>query len=294
MLLTTIFCETDDFCKNFQKQFKVNLLSNGDSRRNRSFSMTLSEIMAIIIFFPYSGYKTFKDYYEKHVMVNMKADFPGLVSYTRFLELKQKCFFALLIFATSRCGKCTGISFIDSFSLEVCHIKREHSNKVFQNFAKKGMTSMGWFFGFKLHLMINHLGEIIGFFITPGNVADNNENVLMKLTKKVFGKLFGDKGYLINSELFEKLYNNGVQLITKLRKNMKNKLMLMKDKILLGMRRLIETVGGLLKEQLSLEHTRHRSKIGFFVHIFSVILAYSFREHKPSIGAKPIALPKFC
>ena len=106
---------------------------------------------------------------------------------------------------------------------------------------------MGWFYGFKLHLVINHQGEVVAFCITPGNIADNNEGVLLKLTKKLFGKLFGDRGYLINEEFFKKLYSNGVYLVTKIRKNMSNRLVELKDKLLLRKRGVIESVGNILK-----------------------------------------------
>ena len=103
-------------------------------------------------------------------------------------------------------AECTGVSFIDSFSLNVCHNRRIYSHKVFKGIAQRGKTSVGWFYGFKLHIIINHGGEIISFYITSGNVADNNEKVLKKLTQKLFGKLYGDKGYIVRPEIFEKLY----------------------------------------------------------------------------------------
>ena len=215
----------------------------------------------------------------------MQSDFHELVSYNRFTELRQKVFLPLLIYVQLNTIKqCTGTSYIDSFALEVCHIRRTSSHKMFKGLARKGKTSVGWFYGFKLHLVINHAGEIIAFYITPGNVADNNELVLIKLTKKLFGKLFGDRGYIVNEDLFKKLYANGLHLVTKIRKNMKNKLMSLEDKILLRSRGIIESIGGVLKESLSLEHSRHRSIFGFFVHVLSTIIAYNFRENKPSIS----------
>ena len=284
MHLTKIFYEVDEFCKQFEKQFERRLLTNGEGKRDRAFQLTLSEIMTIMIYYHESGYKTFKNFYEKHVLVHMKADFHPLVSYNRFLELRQNALAPLLMFLQFNALKCcTGISFIDSFPLKACHVKRAYSHKTFKGLAKRGKTSVGWFYGFKLHMIINHLGEIIAFCITPGNVSDNNENVLIKLTKKVFGKLFGDRGYLTNELLFKKLYSNGVHLITKIRKNMKNKLMPLQDKFFLRKRGTIESVGSILKESESLEHTRHRSLGGFFAHVIATLVAYNFREKKPSI-----------
>ncbi len=284
MHLTKIFYEIDEFCKRFEKQFERRLLTNGEGKRNRAFQLTLSEIMTIMVFYHESGYKTFKDFYEKHVLVYMKADFNPLVSYNRFLELRQNAFIPLLMFLQlNALSRCTGISFIDSFPLKACHVKRSYFHKTFKGLAQKGKTSVGWFYGFKLHVIINHIGEIIAFCITPGSVSDNNESVLIKLTKKIFGKLFGDRGYLINEQLFTKLYSNGVHLITKIRKNMKNKLMPLQDKLLLRKRGIIESVGSILKGSESLEHTRHRSLSGFFAHVIATLVAYNFREKKPSI-----------
>ena len=285
MHLTKIFYEVDEFCKQFEKQFERRLLSVGEDKRKRAFSLTLSEIMTIMIYYHESGYKTFKDYYEKHVMIYMRGDFKALVSYNRFIELRQKALLPLLIFLQlNGLRKCTGISYIDSFPLEVCHVKRASSHKTFKGIAQKGKSSMGWFYGFKLHLVINHQGEVVAFCITPGNIADNNEGVLLKLTKKLFGKLFGDRGYLINKELFKKLYSNGIHLVTKIRKNMSNKLVELKDKLLLRKRGVIESVGNILKESISIEHSRHRSLAGFLCHVLASLVTYCFREKKPSIA----------
>lgn len=284
MHLEAIFYEIDEFCKQFETEFKAHLLSVGSGRRKRAFRMSLSEIMTIAIWYHQSGYQNFKSFYTKHVLVHMKCDFNQLVSYNRFVELKNSAMLPLMIFAQlCSLGKCTGISFIDSFALKACHTRRISSNKVFKNVARRGKTSVGWFYGFKLHLIMNHRGEIISFCLTPGNVADNNEHILIRLTKKVYGKLFGDKGYLVNPKLFEKLHLKGVQLVTKVRKNMKNKILSMFDKFCLRKRGVIESLGAILKESCGLEHTRHRSVIGFFSHIASCLIAYSFREKKPSI-----------
>jgi hypothetical protein len=258
--------------------------------------MNPSEIMTIAIYFHFSGYKTFKDYYEKFVLVYLKSEFPNLVSYNRFLELRKNIAMPLAIFAQlqAQLVKCTGVSFIDSFCLKVSHQRRIHSHKVFKGIAQRGKTSVGWFYGFKLHIIINHVGEIISFYITPGNISDNNEKVLDKLTRKLFGKLYGDKGYIVRPEIFEKLYLKGVYLITKLRKNMKNKLISLEDKIGLKKRGAIESVGAILKEDLSLEHSRHRSVFGFMTHVIATLVAYSFRDKKPQIATTAKAIAKIC
>ncbi|MBE8416775.1 IS982 family transposase, partial [Leptospira borgpetersenii] len=110
--------------------------------------------------------------------------------------------------------KCSGISFIDSTILKVCDNRRIHSHKVFKDIAQRGKSSTGWFYGFKLHLIINDQGELLSFMVTPGNVDDRNLKVIFPLSKNIYGKLFGDRGY-ISQSLFESLYEKGIQLITK-------------------------------------------------------------------------------
>jgi hypothetical protein len=181
-----------------------------------------------------------------------------------------------------RTGKCTGISFIDSTTLDVCDNRRIHLHKVFKGIAERGKSSMGWFYGFKLHLVVNDRGEILSFYLTPGNTDDRNTEVIKELTKNLFGKLFGDKGY-ISKKIFDMLHEKGIQLITKVKKNMKNKLMLAEDKLLLRKRALIETINDHLKNICQIEHSRHRSLVNFMVNIISGLVAYSFLPKKPSL-----------
>ena len=172
---------------------------------------------------------------------------------------------------------------INSLPLRSCHIKREKQHKVFKGIAQKGQCSLGWFYGFKLHIIINDRGEILDFIITPGNVNDRKPLNDMDLHKRIFGKLYGDKGY-ISKDLFEKLFVDGVHLITKIKKNMKNSLMLLQDKIALRKRALIETVNDELKNICQIEHTRHRSFENFTTNLLSGLIAYSFFDKKPSIN----------
>lgn len=182
-------------------------------------------------------------------------------------------------------GECTAISFIDSTVLRVCHNKRIKRNKVFKDIAKVGKSTMGWFFGFKLHLIINDKGEILSFYLTQGNVDDRNIKAITKMTEQLFGKLFGDKGY-ISKALSDILFGNGIQLITTVKRNMKQKALSNEERILLRKRSVIETVNDELKNICQVEHTRHRSISGFLLNIISAIVAYAFFPKKPSI--KPI------
>jgi IS5 family transposase len=183
----------------------------------------------------------------------------------------------------------TGISFIDSTRIAVCHPKRIKRNKVFADVAKLGKSTMGWFFGFKLHLIVNDQGEILALCITPGNVDDRQP--VPGMTKELFGKLFGDKGY-ISQALFEELYAKGLQLITHIRKNMKNRLLPLAEKLLLRKRSLIETINDQLKNisqacperSRRIEHTRHRSVSNFMVNLLAGLVAYTHQEKKPALN----------
>jgi hypothetical protein len=285
MDLTTIFYHTDEFCKLFEKEVKVRILTSGLNKRNRKIGLELGEIMTILIYYHQSGFKTFKDFYTRSF--ELKPAFPTMPSYNRFVELQKKALLPLMVFAKIY-GRyaCNGISFIDSFSLEVSHPRRIYSHKVFRGLAERGKTSVGWFFGFKLHVIINPYGEIIDFLITAGNIADNDAKTIETLMQNIFGKVYGDKGYLLNKEMIEKLYSQGVQIITKIRKNMKNILMHLSDKLCLKKRGIVESVGAVLKEDCNIEHSRYRNPMTLFLNVCAGLMAYAFREKKPSLLAK--------
>ncbi len=239
MILTQLFVEIDDFMKEFEVTMKQKLIRDGKMKRDRNTRLSLGEIMTIIVYFQMSGYRNFKDYYIRHVSRHLRPEFPELLSYKRFVALKSRVLLPLAAFMKSRrTGECTGISFVDSTTIVVCHTRRIHQHKVFSDLAQRGKSSTGWFYGFKLHLIVNEFGDILDFVFTPGNVDDRNEKLMDKLSRRIFGKLIGDKGYL-SKKLFEQLWEKGIQLITKIKKNMKNVLMPIIDKLLLRKRALI-------------------------------------------------------
>lgn len=288
MKLVEIFCEVDDF---LHTHFTHNPMrgcllpdSRFTSKRKRQTSLCVSEQIAIVIFFQLSGYKDFKHYYLNHILVERQQDFPTAVSYSRFITLMPRVLLPLAGFLLfTRMGRCSGVSFIDSTAIRVCHNKRIFSHKVFKGLAKVGKTTMGWFYGLKLHLIVNTRGELLSFALTAGSVADNNKDLVSRLaTAKLWGKLFGDKGY-ISAPLAEALQRRNIRLITALRANMKNKLLPMEDKLLLRKRSLIESINDELKNNSELEHTRHRSRQNFLVHFFSALTAYTYLPKKPSL-----------
>ena len=280
MTTLALFCDVDDFCTAFAPLWQQILLAAQPTQRNRKSGLCLSEVMTIVIQFHLSGYRTFKDYYTKEVLRHQRAEFPGLVSYTRFIELLPSTFVPLCVYLKTRFGTCSGISFIDSTKLSVCHNRRIWSHQVLAELAARGKTSVDWFYGFKLHLVVNDCGELLAVRITAGNVDDRQP--VPELVRHLFGKLFGDRGY-ISQSLFEQLWEQQVQLITKLKKKMKNKLLPWVDKLLLRKRAIVETINDQLKNLSQIEHSRHRSPYNYFVNLIAGLVAYTFREKKPSL-----------
>jgi hypothetical protein len=282
MDIVELFCDIDDWSEkaqeNYKKQFPAQPLSKWPSK------LSLSEIMTIMIFFHESrGFRNFKSFYHLYVCkINGTANlFPNIVSYNRFVELMRCAIIPLTYFLKIRFGYNTGIAFIDSTKIVVCHNKRINSNRVFKNLAARGKSTMGWFYGFKLHLIINDKGEILTCQLTAGNVDDRT--FVPYMTEELTGKLFGDKGY-ISKELALQLLKGGLQLITPVRKNMQQKLIPLLDKILLRKRSIIETVNDLLKNDYHIDHTRHRSPMNFIGNLLSGLIAYTYREKLPEIN----------
>lgn len=282
--ITEIFCSIDDFCKEFVPLFEQRLIGKC-KRRNKPSKLSLSEVMTIQVLFHLSGIRTFKKFYMGYLSQHLKGYFPNTVSYNRMVELCSESMLPLLAYLKAQgTGHCSGISFIDSTPLRVCHNRRIHSHKVFNGLAQRGQCSLGWFFGFKLHIVTNDSGQIIDLLITPGNKDDREPLKMNNFIKKLWGKLYGDKGY-IGKELFETLFSNGIHLVTRLKKNMKTKLLTpMYDVIMLRKRAVIETIIDQLKNIFQIEHSRYRSPVNFFTNVFSGLIAYNFTDKKPSLN----------
>lgn len=280
MSLLELFCKIDDFCQEFERGWHQQLLKDGRKKRNRKGNMSLNELLTIVVHFHQIGFRNFKAFYLVYVWQHLRSEFPKLLSYTRFVQLMPHLVTPMSVYLQSCYGTCTGISFIDATAIVVCHNRRISQHRVFKAIASRGKTSTGWFFGFKLHLVVNELGEILGCCATPANVDDRAPTP--RLTAKLVGKLFADMGYL-SQPLFTELWQRGLQLITKIRKNMKNKLMVMTDKLLLRKRSIIETINDQLKNISQIEHSRHRSLDGFMLNLLAGLVAYTHQTKKPSI-----------
>jgi Transposase DDE domain len=278
--ITEIFYLSDEFCNKFFAAIEPNLIGNAPKRKPK---MSESEVITIMTLFHMGGYRNMKHFYEYYVKLHLKSEFPNTVSYNRFTELMQAAVLPMTIMLKTCClGESTGISFVDSTPIRVCKTKRIKRNKVFKGIAEVGKSTMGYFYGFKLHLIINDKGEILNFVITQANVDDREPLKNKRFIKKIAGKLYGDKGYL-SKDLTSMLFVDGIHLITTIRNNMKNCLMELKDKIMLRKRSVIETVNDELKNMCQVEHSRHRSFGNFITNILSGLIAYSFFPKKPSI-----------
>jgi transposase len=281
MSILELFCNVDDFCLWYARCVSKCALGPVKAKPGPKSGLVMSEIMTIIIHFHQSHYRDFKAYYTQHVLVHLRSEFPGLVSYTRFVELMPAALLPLCAYLQSRLVSSRGLAFIDSTPLPVCHNKRIARHKVFAGLAARGKTSMGWFYGFKLHLIVDDRGELLAFYLPPGNVGDRQP--VPHMAKKLWGKFFGDRGYL-SQALFERLFRQGLQLITPLRKNMRNRLMPPMDKLLARKRSIIETINDQLKNISQIAHTRHRSPINFLVNLIAGLIAYTHQPKKPSLN----------
>ena len=255
--ITKIFCMADDFSKIYDKFIKVNGLGPRRDRRKRNYhrapKLSDSEVITIMILFHFSGYKCLKHFYTGYVLPHMRHMFPNPVSYNRLTALR------------------------------VCRNQRIHLHRVFRGQAQRGQCSMGWFYGFKLHLVCNEKGELLSFMLTPGNVDDREPLKNTAFLENISGKLVGDKGYISKVD--------GIQLLTKVRNNMKGALMSVADKILVRKRAIIETVNDELKNMAQIEHSRHRSVANFTVNLVSALSAYCFFPKKPMIAVDRCTSP---
>jgi hypothetical protein len=284
MDILTVFCEIDDFCQVFEPRFNQMLIENGTRQRCKPCGLRNSEVMTILVMFHISGYRNLKTFYNSFVCQYWHKEFPDLPSYNRFVERERDVLIPLWCYLHLKRGSCTGISFVDATTLKVCQNLRIPRHKVFRGSAGRGQTSIGWFYGFKLHLIINDRGEILSCYVTAGNCDDRKPVAgMVKKARRMFGKLFGDKGY-ISKALTECLQLEEVQLVTGIKKTMKNKLVNLSDKLLLRKRAIIETVNDQLKNISQIEHSRHRSLWNFLGNVAAGLIAYSFKEKKPSLN----------
>ena len=276
-----LFCLVDDFTKRFRLLCSQKSIAYKKKKiRHRVSRTSLSEVMTILIVFHRSNYRTFKHFYLHEIKTKWAYLFPNLVKYARFTQLVAEAFFPLFCFVKEQQGEWTDLQFIDSTVLTCSHVKRASSHKTFRRLARWGKTTVGYFFGFKLHLVINRHAEIVAFRLTAGNVDDRKP--VPKMVQAIKSKLYADRGY-ISKKLRKELLEKGVFLVTKLKKKMKNELMGLYDKLMLRKRALIESVYNLLKSSCQIEHHRHRSRWNFLSNLLSALAAYCLNPNKPRL-----------
>lgn len=282
--LSEVFVETDDLYKSFYT-WACTYAPSCVFTSKRPFKLSPAEIATITIGYHVSGYKCFEYYYKECIKKQYLHCFPTAPSYKRFVSLIIWVLPLLLLLLLHKCGQSvrTGHYFIDSKKLEVCRLLREKSHKVFEGFASKGKSSTGWFFGLKLHVVINHLGQIVTFLITPGSVADNNHGVLTNLLSCLVGKCGGDRGY--QTTLFSAFLEQGLHLVVRPKKNMKSKSIpaLPADMRFLRQRAVIESTYDILGTICDVEHSRHRNPRHGLANVFAALIAYQYLPIKPHV-----------
>ena len=309
-MVAEIYVELDDFCKSYEMEIvkvinKLPFVNKLFTVGKLSSRVSMGEVMTVLVYYHYSHYKNFKSYYKQVMLGDYKIDFTGLPSYSRFVWWIPLALIPLLLYVHSRNKQSlrTGIYYIDSTKLAVCDTHRAHQNRVFKGLASWGKTSMGWFFGLKLHLLINQYGQLVATRITRASIADNNMYLLHDLSEQIVDTqqssslqtpwVFGDKGYLCRESKKAVLEQDGRMILcAKPRKNQKNIRQWYKDLPLMGRlwakkRGVVESVIGIQKNCFDLEHTRHRSPINAMVHIYAALAAYHFRPKKPSANIYP-------
>src|SRR3954452_4926680 len=191
--ITALYCCLDDFCKVFA-EWETHQLIPSPGRRQRSGKLSRAEMLFIMVLFHLSAYKNVKTFYLYGIGGQYRACFDALPHDDRFVSLMPRLFVPLMVLLHGLSADPTGFSSVYSPKLTVCHNRRIHRHQVFDGLAARGKTSMGWFYGLKLHFVINHKGQIMALKITPGNTADST--VLDEMTRHLVGKLYADKGYI--------------------------------------------------------------------------------------------------
>lgn len=271
---TELFCLIDDFCIQFKPIYLKSLKDSGVIKRCRNAFLELSEIIFLATWFHLSHCKSFK-HFIGFVKFYHHKDFKLLPSYQRINALVAQHANAITAFFEALLIKPQQgyIHFIDSTPLTVCKNTRIHRHRTFRSNAGRSKSSTGWFYGFKLHLIINQACEIVSALVTAGNVSDVNALFPLFQMHPIKGKLFGDRGYISNFYK-ELLDSKQCDLVTRSRSNMKQVILSDEDEHYMCQRNLIETVNSQLKDDLGIEHSRHRSWRGYIAHIYAALIAY--------------------
>lgn len=291
LILTMIYCFVDDWIKNAVNNIRYALTRPGKGLPPiKKHKLTIAELASLAIFRFFTGHRNWKDFYQ-HITTYHKKDFSELPKYKNFLASVNELSFLALILLEGFMNifkKFTPISnpkFADSMKLQVCHIKREFSHKVCWGLAKKSKSSMGWFYGFKLHIICNELMQILNLKITAGNMDDRKG--LAMIWNDIFGMIIADAGY-VGKNWQAKAFSLNKCLLSAVKANMK-KLMTKIEEYLLHLRQRVETVFSVLKLRFGIENTLPRSPLGYLAHYIWSVTAYQFKKFLEFVFAKPLS-----
>ncbi len=243
----------------------------------RNHKLTPAELLTISLYRFVTKQQDFKTYYG-FLKGYHAREFPQLPHYSQVLRYQKQLlpFESLLLsllMAMNRSNFKNAkeyLMFVDGSEIPVCTNKRIFTHKVSRIIAQRSKSSKGWFYGFRLHILCDRKGNLLGIKITPGNIDERK--MVLKLIKDLQGILVADAGY-ISSELQKKLSGLNVWFLTGVKKNQK-KLMTKANHLLLKARQRVETTIGVLKQRLGLVTSLPRSVPGYQVHYVLVCLAY--------------------
>lgn len=286
ILLIAIFCFVDDFHEHILTLLRPALIRPHQQHpplKRRNLSTT--ELVSLALFFQFTGHRSWRDFY-KYIKTHYRQDFPDLPSYRNFVAAMNALSPYAVILLQAFCAlfrqttPATAAKFADSTNLPVCSIKREFSHQVMKLFATKSKTTMGWFYGLRLHVLCNELMQILECRITTATVGERA--ALESMWNYIFGLIVADAGYL-GQEFQTRARSLGKQLLTGARANMK-KLLTKKQHELLQLRQVIETIFSVLKTRLGLGSTLPRSPLGHFARYVWCLAAYQLKQYFTAVA----------
>jgi hypothetical protein len=287
-MLITLYCIIDDFINTLVKTDDGHkMLSEWKAKRGPQRRLSLSEVLTLNILrfsFHVNDLKAFVRLSNSAY----KSYFPQLTNYENFLKATNRSFpfFVLLLkylLELNRLVSKDGVYFFDSTALSVCYNWNIATHKVTKDFAARGKTSKGWFFGFKLHGACDSKGNLVSLRFSPGNEHDSRHAEY--LTEGLGGLFVGDAGYLLKQEVFQRLFEKHKRILAASRKNMK-RLMTQEQGIMLSKRSAIETVWGVLQERYGLVYHLARNMTGLFRHYCCSLVSFLMQPFLSSYSIK--------
>lgn len=292
IILISIYCFVDDFHSLILTRLQPALKQPTQKHPPaKTYNLTVTELVTLALFFQFTGHQSWKDFY-KYIKTHYRQDFPELPDYGNFVTSMNALSPYAVILLNAFCSffrqqtPALAAKFADSTKLEVCNIKREFSHQVMKEFASKSKSTMGWFYGFKLHIICNELMQILDCRITTAIVDDRRG--LMLIWNYIFGLIVADAGYL-GGDFQVQARVAGKDLLTGVRANMK-KLMTKTQHELLKLRSVVESVFSVLKLRMGMQSTLPRSPLGYFARYMWCLAAYQLKQYFMAVPLTPVGL----